>query len=67
METPIRQNTFHPGLAAILSLFVPGLGQLYKGQIINAIVWFVIVLVGYFLLIIPGIVLHLLCIFGASK
>lgn len=29
-------------LAAVLSLIIPGLGQLYKGHIIMAIIWFLI-------------------------
>lgn len=31
-----------PGLAAVLSFFVPGLGQIYNGQIAKGIVVFVI-------------------------
>ena len=60
---PVRR--FSPGVAAILSLFVPGLGQLYKGQFFRAIVWFVIVLAGYLALVLPGVVLHACCILGA--
>ena len=52
--------------AIILSFLIPGLGQLYKGQVINGIVWFVIVIIGYALLIIPGLILHLCCIVGAG-
>ena len=54
-----------PGLAAVLSFFVPGLGQLYKGQIINGIVWFFLVGMGYLALILPGMVLHFFCVLGA--
>ena len=60
---PVRR--FSPGVAAILSLFVPGLGQLYKGQFFRAIVWFVIVVAGYCALVLPGVVLHACCILGA--
>ena len=60
---PVRR--FSPGLAAILSLFVPGLGQLYKGQFFRAIVWFVIVVAGYVALVLPGLLLHACCILGA--
>ena len=31
-----------PGLAAVLSALIPGLGQLYNGRILWAIFWFVI-------------------------
>ena len=60
---PVRR--FSPGVAAILSLFGPGLGQLYKGQFFRAIVWFVIVVAGYCALVLPGVVLHACCILGA--
>jgi TM2 domain-containing membrane protein YozV len=54
-----------PGLAAVLSFFLPGLGQLYKGQFINAIVWFFAVMCGYAALILPGLILHFFCVLGA--
>jgi TM2 domain-containing membrane protein YozV len=60
---PVRR--WSPGVAAILSLFVPGLGQLYKGQFFNAVVWFVVVAAGYVALVIPGLILHACCILGA--
>jgi TM2 domain-containing membrane protein YozV len=54
-----------PGIAAVLSFFIPGLGQLYKGQILNGIAWFLFVLIGYAALIVPGLILHVFCIIGA--
>ena len=53
-------------MAMLLSFFIPGLGQLYKGQLLNGFVWFVVVAGGYFLLVIPGLALHLCCIVGAG-
>ena len=32
----------HPGTAAVLSALIPGVGQLYNGQILWAILWFII-------------------------
>lgn len=32
----------NPGMAAVLSILVPGVGQVYNGQIVWAIVWFII-------------------------
>ncbi|HEX5725352.1 MAG TPA: DUF5683 domain-containing protein [Longimicrobiaceae bacterium] len=32
----------HPGTAAVLSLLIPGLGQLYNGTIWRAIFWFIV-------------------------
>ncbi len=32
----------NPGLAAVLSLIIPGIGQFYNGQFIWGIVWLII-------------------------
>jgi len=53
-------------LAMLLSFLIPGLGQLYKGQPINGLVWFIVVVIGYVCLVIPGVVLHVCCILGAG-
>ncbi len=55
----------HAGVAALLSLVVPGAGQLYVGRPLSALSWFVVVTMGY-LLIVPGILLHILCIASAA-
>jgi TM2 domain-containing membrane protein YozV len=55
------------GVAAVLSFFIPGLGQVYKGQVISGVVWLMLVPIGYLLFIIPGLVLHFLCVWGASR
>jgi TM2 domain-containing membrane protein YozV len=57
----------HNGAAAVLSFLIPGLGQIYKGQILNGICWLVVVIFGYSMLIVPGVILHIICIMGASK
>jgi hypothetical protein len=64
-QPPIQR--WSPGLAVVLSFFVPGLGQLYKGQILNGIAWFFMVGLGYMALILPGLLLHLCCIIGAAS
>lgn len=61
-----RTARWSPLMAMFLSFLIPGLGQLYKGQAINAFVWFVLVVAGYAFLIVPGVVLHLLCVCGAG-
>ncbi len=58
---------WNPGIAAILSLLIPGAGQMYKGQVGNGLVWFVVVVVGYVFFILPGLILHLCCIVGAAS
>lgn len=54
-----------PGVAAVLSLVIPGAGQIYKGQLANGLTWLVFVILGYALFILPGIILHLCCVVGA--
>lgn len=58
---------WNPVVAALLSLLVPGLGQLYKGQPFNGLAWFVVTLIGYVALIVPGLVLHVFCVLGAAS
>lgn len=59
-------RTASPTLAGLLSLFVPGAGQLYTGNVMSAILWFMLVSAGY-VFILPGIFLHLCCVaFAAS-
>ena len=55
-----------PLLAATLSLLVPGAGQIYTGNALSAILWFLLVTAGY-TLILPGIFLHLFCIASAAS
>lgn len=54
-------------VAAVLSLLVPGAGQLYAGRPLSAVTWFAVVTVGYMMLIVPGILLHVLCIASAAS
>jgi hypothetical protein len=56
-----------PAVAAVLSLIVPGAGHLYAGRPLSAVLWFVMVSVGYLLLIVPGVLLHVLCIASAAS
>lgn len=54
-----------PGLAALLSLFLPGAGQIYTGRVLAGVLWFLLVSAGYTLLL-PGLFLHLWCIASAA-
>jgi TM2 domain-containing membrane protein YozV len=54
-------------VALLLSLIIPGLGQLYKGQLFSGIFWFIAVAIGYVCFIVPGIILHVICIIGAAS
>ena len=54
-----------PLVAAVLSMIVPGAGHLYAGRLGVALLWFLVVGVGY-ALIVPGLVLHLFSIASAA-
>jgi TM2 domain-containing membrane protein YozV len=62
----IQGPAWSKGVAAVLSFFIPGAGQIYKGQVLNGLVWLVVVATGYFFFIVPGLFLHVCCIIGAS-
>lgn len=55
------------GLAALLSFLIPGAGQMYKGAVGQGIAWLICTPIGYLMLIVPGIILHLICIFQAAS
>jgi hypothetical protein len=53
-------------LAGLLSVWIPGAGHLYAGRVAAAIIWFLAVGAGY-VLILPGLILHLFCIVSAAS
>ena len=53
--------------AALLSFFLPGLGQICNGRVGNGLMWMAATVLGYFALVVPGIVLHVLCVVNAAK
>ena len=55
------------GLAAVLSFFVPGLGQIYNGQIGTGLLFFFGTAIGFLFLVVPGIVLWIYGIYHAYK
>jgi hypothetical protein len=67
VPSPAFELTHHPNpaVAGALSLLVPGAGQLYAGRPIAGVSWFVAVTLGYLMLIVPGVLLHILCIASA--
>lgn len=56
-----------PGVAAVLSFLLPGLGQMYRGNVGAGLLWLLLVVVGYMALVIPGVVLHLLVHFRCGR
>jgi len=66
MPTPVpQQRTWNPGTAAVLSFVIPGTGQLYKGQILAGLCWLVGVGAGYLAFVVPGVFLHIACVYNA--
>ncbi len=64
---PPKARTWSPGVAALLSLFIPGAGHLYKGKVAEGIGLFVGTIFGYFLFIVPGLIIHLVAIITAAN
>lgn len=61
------QSQWNPGIAAVLSLVIPGAGQMYKGQVGKGLFYLFIVIIGYTLFVIPGLILHIFCIINAKN
>lgn len=55
------------GVAAVLSLVIPGAGQMYAGSVGGGIAWLIFVVLGYLAFVVPGLILHLLCILSAAS
>src|SRR6218665_3700348 len=70
IQTPppqYRVRKWSPGVAALISFLIPGGGQMYKGDVGLGIFWFIIVIVGYIFLVVPGLILHLICVVTAAS
>ena len=65
-EVVVRRGP-HPGLAAVLSVLIPGLGQVYAGNLLTGAVWFVATALCYSAIILPGFLLHAFCVWSAYK
>ena len=66
-KTAVQNQKWSPGVAAVLSLVIPGAGQMYKGQVGNGLVWLICTVLGYMFFILPGLVIHICCIVGAAS
>lgn len=53
------QHAQKNGVPALLSLFIPGLGQIVKGQTGRGIAILVGTIIGYFIFVIPGLIIHI--------
>ena len=65
-QSPVK-NRHNLGIAALLSLIIPGAGQMYREKVGVGLLWFICVCVGYGVFIFPGLVLHLFCVLAAGS
>jgi len=64
---PTTYRAPSPGIAAVLSVVVPGLGQLYAGRLPAAALWFIGTAVAYSAVLLPGFLVHAFCVWSAYK
>jgi TM2 domain-containing membrane protein YozV len=60
-----RHRPPSPGIAAVLSVLIPGLGQVYAGRLLAGAVWFLATGLAYWAILVPGFLVHALCIWSA--
>ena len=63
-DAPVNEEK-NPILAVICSFFIPGLGQVYDGHTARGIAFFFGTLIGFFLLVIPAIIIWLYGMYDA--
>ncbi len=56
-----------PGIAAVLSVLIPGLGHVYAGRLGAAACWFLATSFAYWAILLPGFLLHALAIWTAYR
>ena len=56
-----------PGLAAVLSVVLPGLGQVYSGRLLAGGLWFLATTFSYWAILVPGFLVHMVCIWSAYQ
>ena len=56
-----------PGIAAVLSVVVPGLGQVYSGRLLAGALWFLGTCFAYSAVLLPGFLVHGFCVWSAYK
>ena len=56
-----------PGVAAVLSVFIPGLGHVYEGRLLAGALWFLATGLAYSAVLLPGFLIHAFCIWSAYR
>ena len=56
-----------PGISAVLSVLIPGLGQVYNGRLLAGLGWFLAAGFGYWAILVPGFLIHALSVWLAYR
>lgn len=56
-----------PGVSAVLSVLIPGLGQVYCGRLLAGALWFLGTAFSYSAVLLPGFLVHALCVWSAYQ
>jgi hypothetical protein len=56
-----------PGISAVLSVLIPGLGQVYCGRLVAGGLWFLGTAVAYSAVLLPGFLVHAFCVWSAYR
>ncbi|HTO52286.1 MAG TPA: hypothetical protein VMR50_02785 [Myxococcota bacterium] len=62
-----RPRVPNPGLAAVLSVIVPGLGHVYSGRLAAGLGWFLATMFGYWAILVPGFPIHVASVYFAYQ
>ena len=65
-EVSVRRGP-HPGIAAVLSVLIPGLGHLYSGRLAAGAIWFLAASFGYWAILVPGFLIHVASVWFAYQ
>ena len=61
----VQSTSIDPSTAAFLSFLIPGWGQIRRGKTLAGILWLVVVIAGYLMMAVPGLILQILCMMDA--
>jgi len=56
-----------PGVAAVLSVLIPGLGHVYAGRVLAGLLWFAAASFGYWAILVPGFLIHVASVWFAYR
>lgn len=63
----MRRRGPSPGIAAVLSVLIPGLGQVYNGRLASGAIWFLAASFGYWAILVPGLLIHAASVWTAYQ